>query len=138
VVGTGPLARQLARQARGDVRFLGFVPQEDLREAYRRAAALLVPNVEDFGITAVEALGCGTPVVGLQSSGTADVVRPGVHGELASSSSEEALVEATGRALDRSFDSAALRQRALAFSRQRFGQRFRFLLDRLGFGKALE
>ena len=41
---------------------------------FRSAALLLVPNVEDFGMVTVEALACGTPVVGLAGSGTADVV----------------------------------------------------------------
>ena len=137
IVGTGPRMRQLRRLAGRDVRFLGWLDRNQLRDAYRRAAALLVPNIEDFGMVTVEALACGTPVVGLAASGTADVVRPGVEGELADETGLDALVDATGRALDRSWDVEALRQRAEVFSRGQFKVRFGFLLDRLGFGKAL-
>jgi glycosyltransferase involved in cell wall biosynthesis len=112
--------------------------REELRAAYRRAAALLVPNVEDFGMVSVEALACGTPVVGLAQSGTADIIRGGVEGELADESSVEALVEATSRVLDRRWDEQLLCQRAELFSRDRFRTRFRFLLDRLGFREALQ
>jgi glycosyltransferase involved in cell wall biosynthesis len=137
IVGTGPRMAQLRRLAGPDVRFLGWLDRDQLREAYQRAAAVLVPNIEDFGMVTVEALACGTPVIGLTASGTADVVRSGIDGELAEESGLDALVDATERALDQSWDQEVLRQRAEVFSREQFKVRFAFLLDRLGFGRAL-
>jgi len=137
IVGTGPRMAQLRRIAGPDVRFLGWLDRGELRDAYRRAAAVLVPNIEDFGMVTVEALACGTPVVGLTASGTADVVRSGIEGELAEESGLEALVDAAARALDRTWDPEILRHRAEFFSRERFRVRFAFLLDRLGYGRAL-
>jgi len=136
IVGTGPRMRALQRLGGSDVRFLGWLERDELREAYRRAAALLVPNVEDFGMVSVEALACGTPVIGLEHSGTADIVRAGVEGELAAESSVEALVGAADRVLGRSWDVEQLRNRADLFSRERFRTRFGFLLDRLGIGES--
>lgn len=136
IVGTGPRMAALRRLGGPDVRFLGWLDRDELRAAYRRAAALLVPNIEDFGMVSVEALACGTPVVGLTQSGTADIIRAGVEGELADESSTEALVDATARALDRRWDQQALCHRAELFSRERFRTRFSFLLDRLGFREA--
>ena len=133
IIGTGPQQRRLERLAGPDVRFLGRVTREQLRDAYRSAAALLVPNVEDFGMVTVEALACGTPVAGLEASGTADTVRVGREGELADSPTVEALVGATGRVLGREWDTDKLCRRAQVFSREQFLLRFRFLLDRLGF-----
>jgi glycosyltransferase involved in cell wall biosynthesis len=138
IVGTGPRMAQLRRLAGPNVRFLGWLDRDELREAYQRAAAVLVPNIEDFGMVTVEALACGTPVVGLTASGTADVVRSGIEGELADESGIEALIDATARALDRDWDPEVLRQRAKFFSREQFKVRFAFLLDRLGFGRALQ
>lgn len=137
IIGVGPRMTQLRRLAGPDVRFHGWVTREQLRDAYRRAELLLVPNIEDFGMVAVEALACGTPVVGLAASGTADVVRPGVDGELAEEATVPSLVAATERALATSWDRYQLRQRSQVFSREQFLIRFRFLLDRLGFGRAL-
>ena len=138
IVGTGPQRRELRRAAGPGVRFLGWLGREELREAYRRAAALLVPNIEDFGMVTVEALACGTPAAGLAASGTADIVRSGREGILAEETSVDALVDATARTLEQSWDPVELRRRAMVFSRERFRERFRFLLDRLGFGRALE
>jgi glycosyltransferase involved in cell wall biosynthesis len=137
IVGTGPRMARLKRLAGPDVRFLGWLDRNELRDAYRRSAALLVPNIEDFGMVTVEALACGTPVIGLSASGTADVVRSGLEGELADESSLDSLVEAAERVLAASWDPEALRRRAQVFSRERFKVRFAFLLDRLGYGRAL-
>jgi len=137
VIGRGPLAGTLKRHAVGDVRFLGWVSRAELRDAYRRAAAVIVPNVEDFGMVTVEALACGTPVIGLHGSGTADIVRPGLEGALAEDPSVNALAAATRAVLESRWEVEALRHRAEIFSRANFLRRFRFLIDRLGFAKAL-
>ncbi len=132
IVGEGHLRRRLARASPPHVRFLGRVSDERLRDEYRQAALLLVPNVEDFGMATVEALACGTPVVGLAGSGTADIVVHGEHGLLVDDPSVEALASACREALARSFSPAACRQRAESFSRARFRRRFRYLLERVG------
>lgn len=137
IVGEGPLGGRLRRLAGPRVRFFSRLDATELREQFRRAALLLVPNVEDFGMVTVEALACGTPVVGLAASGTADTVRSGIHGELADDRSAAALAAACEKVLARQWDRTALRRRAESFSRQRFHQRFRFLLERHvpGFGQ---
>ncbi len=133
VVGTGPLLGRLRRMAGRDATFHGWVGRERLRELYRRSAALIVPNVEDFGMASVEALACGTPVVGLAASGTADVVWPGREGELADAPDAGSLAEAARAVLDREWDREALRRRSATFSREQFRLRFLNLLDRIGF-----
>lgn len=64
------------------VRFLGRVSDPMLRALYQRAAGLLFPQLEDFGIIALEAQACGTPVVALGAGGALDSVidaATGVH-----------------------------------------------------------
>ena len=135
IIGEGPLRRSLVRCARGSAEFLGRVSRERLRDEYRSAALLLVPNTEDFGMVAVEALACGTPVVGLDASGTADIVISGEHGELAAEGTVKALAAACTRVLGREFAVATLRKRAESFSRARFRRRFTYLLERVLPGK---
>jgi len=125
------MRRSLAWQATASVRFLGHVTRERLRDEYRSAALLLVPNVEDLGMVTVEALACGTPVVGLEGSGTADVVVSGEHGALAGDGSVGTLAAACREVLARRFDARDLHARAESFSRQRFRRRFAYLLERV-------
>jgi glycosyltransferase involved in cell wall biosynthesis len=137
IIGEGPLRRSLKWRAPANVEFLGRVSRERLRDEFRSASLLLVPNVEDFGMVTVEALACGTPVVGLQESGTADVVVSGEHGELAMDGTLQALCDATARVRGRTFDAKVLRARAESFSRARFRRRFTYLLERVLPGRYL-
>jgi len=139
VVGKGPELSRLeahARAARGDgaappssVEFLVDVPPAKLRDLYRRSALFVQPGEEDFGIAAVEALACGTPVAALGRGGILDIVRDGREGVLAAEEGEAALAEAIRRALDATFDYTDLRERALSFRRGRFLEELRLHID---------
>jgi glycosyltransferase involved in cell wall biosynthesis len=106
VIGRGPAAipaqRFLARRRlEQHVTFVGQVSDDGLPHWYNRAVAVAVPSVfEGFGLTALEALACGTPVVATDSDGLRDVVRPGCDGYLTPYGDVEALAETLLRVLD--------------------------------------
>jgi glycosyltransferase involved in cell wall biosynthesis len=96
IVGDGPEFRSLRRMATPNVEFCGRSSDQDLRELYARCRAFLMPGEEDFGITAVEALSSGKPVIALGQGGaveTVPVAEP-VGGLLYSGATEAALCEA--------------------------------------------
>jgi phosphatidylinositol alpha-1,6-mannosyltransferase len=72
------------------VRFLGFVPEEDLPELYRASDLFVLctreaaeqQEVEGFGLVFLEAQACGTPVVGTRTGGIPDAIREGEGGWL--------------------------------------------------------
>jgi len=74
VAGDGPEFRSLKRAAAANIEFCGRVPDEDLRGLYARCRAFLMPGEEDFGITAVEALASGKPVIALGRGGVLESV----------------------------------------------------------------
>jgi len=76
VVGGGPEYGNLRTMARPNVQFLGRLPDSDLREQYARCRALLLPGEEDFGLTPVEALASGKPVIALGRGGALETVPP--------------------------------------------------------------
>jgi glycosyltransferase involved in cell wall biosynthesis len=93
VIGEGPERARLERLAGPSVRFLGWQPDEVVRDHYRRCKALLFPGEEDFGIVPVEALACGAPVLALARGGAAETVSERV-GRTYTAATAEGLLEA--------------------------------------------
>jgi glycosyltransferase involved in cell wall biosynthesis len=125
IVGKGPEEGRLRALAPPSVRIVSDVGPEALRELYRTCHAFVQPGEEDFGISLVEALACGAPVVALGRGGARDSVREGENGFLDSEGTAEGLasaIEKAGRAL---FDYTAVRATALPFARERFVREFR-------------
>lgn len=121
VVGDGPSRAALERHAAGRATFLGRLSNEDVRTLYRRAAVVLLPNEEDFGIVPLEAQACGRPVVAINRGGARETVVPGVTGVLVDDMTADAFADGIAAAMSRAFDRAAIRQHAERFGRERFG-----------------
>ena len=98
------------------VRVLEGVPRADLPALYSGAALLAFPSrYEGFGLPALEAMGCGTPVVAASVSSLPEVV--GDAGLLVPPDDAEALEAAMARVLDGPALAAALRARGLERAR---------------------
>ncbi len=79
VGGDGPLRTSLEKRARDlPVRFLGFVPDDDLPSLYRAADVFVLPTreLEGFGLVALESMACGTPVLGTPVGAIPEVLGP--------------------------------------------------------------
>jgi glycosyltransferase involved in cell wall biosynthesis len=125
IIGTGPERARLEAMSGPDVRFQGWLSDEDVRELYRQSAAVLLPGVEDFGMVPVEAQACGSPVVALGEGGAAETVLDGHTGVLVTDASVDAFTDGLSRVRSLAVDPGALRQHALSFSRERFTAGFR-------------
>jgi glycosyltransferase involved in cell wall biosynthesis len=123
IVGEGPERPRLERAAssREQIEFLGRVSNEEVRDLYRRAAVVVFPGEEDFGIVPVEAQACGRPVVALGRGGAAETVVSGETGVLVNESETEPFADAIARAMASRFDARVIRAHAERFSRARFG-----------------
>ncbi|MBW3548113.1 MAG: glycosyltransferase family 4 protein [Actinobacteria bacterium] len=85
------------------------VDESALVALYQAAVATCcVSRLEPFGLTTIESLACGTPVVGFREGGFREVVRDGENGRLAARSTV-ALADAVADVIDRRWDSSALR-----------------------------
>jgi phosphatidylinositol alpha-1,6-mannosyltransferase len=134
VVGGGDdraYMEQRARELAGEqaVRFLGFVPEEDLLGLYHLADLYVMPSTQEgFGIVYLEAAACGLRVVGGVGGGSADAVPDERVGVLVDPSDQAALVAAIVGQLGRGkADPAAVEP----YRRAHFAAAARRLLARL-------
>lgn len=81
IIGDGPERGRLRAMAGPGIEFRGWVGDAEVRDAYRSARALLYPGVEDYGLTAVEAQACGTPVIAYAAGGARETIVAGKGGE---------------------------------------------------------
>ena len=128
LVGVGPMAEDLRAELPSNVRLEGWLPREELAELYATASGLIHVGEEDFGMSMVEALASGAPVIALRRGGALDIVRNGVDGVLLEHADPASLVSAVERVLASDWDREALTTRAQDFSRQKFAATMR---DRL-------
>jgi glycosyltransferase involved in cell wall biosynthesis len=120
IVGDGPLGPRLRKQAKGNIEFLGQVTDVELRALYQNCRALIFVTEEDFGLTPVECMACGRPVVALGYGGAAETVVDGLCGTYLREQTALALDEAIDRLEQLDIDSMACRNRALIFDQQVF------------------
>jgi glycosyltransferase involved in cell wall biosynthesis len=127
VVGEGPERVRLEGRygPPGQARFLGRVDDAELARLYARARALVLPNVEEFGIAAVEAQAAGRPVVAAAAGGALETVVDGRTGLLVDPGSAEAFVRALAETEFARFDPELIRRHAQGFSEAVFKQRLR-------------
>ena len=129
IIGTGPERERLERAAGPDVEFLGGLADEQIRDEYRRAAAVLMPGEEDFGIVPVEAQACGRPVVALGRGGALETVVDGETGVFFAEPTVDAMAAALTRVATTTFDSSRIRAHAERFSKQRYLDEMRAVVD---------
>ena len=122
VVGTGPDHAAL-RQAYPEAEFLGRANDEELVELYASARAVIVPSMEEFGITAVEAQAAGRPVIAAAAGGALETVLDGSTGRLVTLDDVDAFQRAIEAVDDSEFDLAGAVRNAERFSVATFQQR---------------
>ena len=113
----------------GHVEFVGRATNEEIRDEYRRALAVLLPGEEDFGIVPVEAQACGRPVVAFARGGALETVIPGETGILFDELTPASLTAALDRAAATRFDVDRLRAHAQRFSRDRHVEHMRAVIE---------
>ncbi len=128
IAGDGPDYASLKKIAAPNVQFLGRVSDSDLQNLYARCRAFIMPGEEDFGITIVEALASGKPVIALGRGGVLEIVPP-EGAFFFEAPTEELLNEAIRRFESSQIDAQLLQSSAKRFSAAEFDRKIHDILN---------
>lgn len=120
VIGTGPDTERLKKLAGPTITFAGRVSDEELVSYAHHAKGFLFPNEEDFGISAVEAIAAGVPVIAYKKGGALDIVQDGETGVFFEDQTVESLIEAMLRSETIDFRPSTLHRKSKRFAKTLF------------------
>lgn len=131
IIGTGREEKKLKSMAGPTIEFLSNVDDETLAGIYREAKALVFPQVEDFGITPVETMSCGRPVIAYSEGGALESVIPGETGIFFDEQKEEALEKALTNLQKHDWNPMKIRKAAERFDSSVFMKKMAdFLMEK--------
>jgi glycosyltransferase involved in cell wall biosynthesis len=130
VIGSGRAERELRQMAGPTVEFLGELGDEEVVWHMQRCRALILPGVEDFGMTAVEVQAAGRPVIAAGAGGALETVIDGVTGCHFEPHNEAHLAAILTQ--DHDWDTSKIRQNAARFRRKVFEQKMRDVVNKVG------
>ena len=129
IFGTGPEEKKLKALAKPNVEFLGKIDQEKLARLYGQAIAFIHPQIEDFGITAVESMAAGRPVIAYAAGGACETVVEKKTGQFFDEQTWEALADTIVRFKPEDYNPAGIKAYAEQFGIDRFKREITNLVD---------
>lgn len=129
IIGTGEEEAKLRKMAKSNIEFLGHLPEEKKREYYSKCLAFINPQEEDWGITPVEAMASGRPVIAYQAGGVLETVKDGVTGKFFDEQSWEALIDTILKFKPYEYDPQVIKQHADQFNTRHFYDKMKNFVD---------
>ncbi len=124
IFGDGPDIKRLKKIANNaqNIEFLGRVNSEKKFQLFSQAQAFINPQKEDFGITMVESMASGRPVIALAKGGALETVIEGKTGIFFKNEKVEDIINVVNKFNSDKFNSKEIRKHGLIFSEEKFKQ----------------
>lgn len=133
IIGDGDDRRRLQKMAKPNIKFLGWLENKEVAEYYLGCKAFIFPGEEDFGITAVEAMSFGKPVLAFGRGGVKESVIEGVTGEFFDDLEPAILADGIRRVLEnyKNYNQDIIKQRSMEFDKEKFKNKILQYLDKI-------
>lgn len=128
IFGVGPEMKYLKSLAKSNIEFLGKISDAQKKDLYANCLAYLNPQEEDFGITAIEAMASGRPVIAYKSGGATETIIEGQTGEFFDEQWWEELADKVIRFDEKKYNSDFIRSHAKNFSVNNFQRQINEIL----------
>lgn len=124
VIGQGQEYEKIKKLAKSNIQVLGYQDNIILKNYMQKAKGFVYAAIEDFGISPLEAMSCGTPVIALEKGGTKETVISKETGLFFNKQTTESIIEAVNCFEKIQFDAKKIRSHAEQFSLSNFKQSF--------------
>ena len=115
IFGEGPELENLKKMSKGNIEFLGRVSDDEKAKLLSQARAFIHPQVEDLGITPIESMASGRPVIAYPVGGVTETVIPGDTGIFFAEQNWNSLLDAVLHFNHENWDSAKIREHAMRY-----------------------
>jgi glycosyltransferase involved in cell wall biosynthesis len=131
IAGEGPMKEELMSMAKKNVKVLGYVNEDVKNKLFEDCYAFVMPQEEEFGITSIEAMLRGKPVLALKRGGALEYVLENMNGEFFDDPVPEVLADGVRRlnANYPSYSPKVIRKSVEKFSRERFEREIKEFID---------
>lgn len=130
VVGIGEEYPKLKEMAKKNIEFLGPVSDQEKYKLLARCRAFIHPQEEDFGISAVETMAAGRPVIAYKSGGALETIKKGISGEFFEDQTPWSLVDIVREFRPEKYDPKAIRECALKFDTSIFKKKIKDFIEK--------
>lgn len=131
IVGEGAARPQLQKMAGPTIEFYGYREGDELADLMTSAKAVIIPGEEDFGLVALEAMACGTPVIGYGKGGITETVIDGVTGAYFDAETPESLEKILLNFDPKKYSEQKCREQAEKFRQSAFVQKMHSAINAL-------
>lgn len=131
IIGGGSELRSLKKMARNNIEFLGELSDKERNRYLSRCKAFIYPQVEDFGITALEAMACGRPVIAYKKGGALETVQDGKTGVFFEEQTWESLAHKILRFDPSIFNPKVIREHSRQFDESIFAKNILNFMDNI-------
>jgi len=125
IFGTGPEMKKLKKMAKSNIEFLGFISDSEKAELMSHTRAFLHPQIEDLGITPIESMASGRPVIAYPVGGVTETVIHGETGVFFKEQTWESIFDTVIHFNYQDWDSVKIREHAKKFGVDNFKEDIR-------------
>lgn len=129
IIGDGPDRKRLEKMSKENIRFLGRESDEVIKEYYSKCRAFIFPGEEDFGITPLEAMASGRPVIAYRKGGALETVVENKTGIFFDTQACGDLLDAIKKFENMLFDKKHIRKHAESFDESIFKEKIKKFLE---------
>lgn len=129
IIGKGPEMDKLKKNAKTNIEFLGYLDDEEISRYYSKCKAFIFPPEEDFGITPLEAMASGRPVIAFRGGGALESVAENKTGLFFDEQTPKSITDVIKNFNPDKFNSAEIRDHALKFDKEIFKEKIRNFVE---------